>query len=906
MPDGELRADYDRDSRLTLSAREYGARHTGPGAIAVANADADRRRWPASVSPGPRIMLDHERQTKSGADDELLPLKVLINSAAAVAGKTLLLRVSADHAVRTRIYDDRGIILPTPNAARPGEHPLPSPGDYRLEARSFPGSPFGQAMTFQTRFVDDDVEEIQFRLELVARDSSGADTILDSGRFSLAPILFPSHDGRASRLYICANPGTLAAVTDVREALRRIGGVTLVEVPLDVSNGDNWLQDQFQPGLAQAADGWRHVIVHLPRTRSDFVGQGSPRNLADFVRSHFPARNVALIDDFWERTLTFSDAGGARHSLTYRETTRLANAMNAAVTILRDLNGIGLRLDPPSSPVRAERWSEARRAVGPHAFQLRDRIRMAMTSAPAPERSNLQARDADISSRVALLNRLLPVRTAPERFVLPVRGRAVEVAGETADRLFARVVQAESGANFGGNIESTPPTPDAPLGKLAIGNATFSTGDFMDPQLRRLLHKQKQPVVEFDTSWLDVGHLDEVLAFVPDQRSDRGFAALRASSALALDILHAAAAQYQFGLPTIHPDRGRYHPSSVSRRIMNVGTSPVTRLARGKHWRQSIPPPTAADPFPDRADAPRLYQELSRAFEGTGRGPNVPVRRYWAGPGEPRSYAADMTAFEILYLERDNAGNSTNAFVEDQYLQPVEDILQREFRGCRIFPMPVIFDLVRDVSLWERSAGEFTTSAFTPNVVNLQAVNGHLLVPRPYGPRMRPDDAIAVLTSVLGDWRPLAPLARRLTRRFLRNAGLETTIVWIDRQALVRAPENGPVLYAGLENLAELAVAFQDGFPGLPLDQIRHRIRQGNARHFTANDELREGWRRFTFNEGMVDLFEAYIALVADALGTPLHFVDSWFYHVRFGGIHCGTNVIREPPRRGWPRWWTV
>jgi protein-arginine deiminase (PAD) len=109
-----------------------------------------------------------------------------------------------------------------------------------------------------------------------------------------------------------------------------------------------------------------------------------------------------------------------------------------------------------------------------------------------------------------------------------------------------------------------------------------------------------------------------------------------------------------------------------------------------------------------------------------------------------------------------------------------------------------------------------------------------------------------------------------------------------------------------LENLDQVADAFADGFPGLSHADIKARILQDNRRSFNPDETLRTGWRKFTINEGMVDLFEAYIQLVALSLGLTLHFVDSWFYHVHFGGIHCGTNVLREPERGQIPNWWAV
>lgn len=47
----------------------------------------------------------------------------------------------------------------------------------------------------------------------------------------------------------------------------------------------------------------------------------------------------------------------------------------------------------------------------------------------------------------------------------------------------------------------------------------------------------------------------------------------------------------------------------------------------------------------------------------------------------------------------------------------------------------------------------------------------------------------------------------------------------------------------------------------------------------------------------MVDIFETYIQAVAEEIDAPVFWIDSWFYHVHAGGIHCGTNVLRMPSR---------
>ena len=57
------------------------------------------------------------------------------------------------------------------------------------------------------------------------------------------------------------------------------------------------------------------------------------------------------------------------------------------------------------------------------------------------------------------------------------------------------------------------------------------------PELRRFLHAQKvQSPVEIFTDWLAVGHVDEILSFVPAD-NDKGFKLLLASPSKARAVL---------------------------------------------------------------------------------------------------------------------------------------------------------------------------------------------------------------------------------------------------------------------------------------------------------------------------------------------------------------------------------
>jgi len=80
-----------------------------------------------------------------------------------------------------------------------------------------------------------------------------------------------------------------------------------------------------------------------------------------------------------------------------------------------------------------------------------------------------------------------------------------------------------------GDLEATPPGPGAPRGRLLVGSPR--------PSFRTLLDAQEaQPRLSIDTSWLAVGHVDELFAFVPSDTA-RGWSLVVADPAGALKLL---------------------------------------------------------------------------------------------------------------------------------------------------------------------------------------------------------------------------------------------------------------------------------------------------------------------------------------------------------------------------------
>jgi hypothetical protein len=96
-----------------------------------------------------------------------------------------------------------------------------------------------------------------------------------------------------------------------------------------------------------------------------------------------------------------------------------------------------------------------------------------------------------------------------------------------------------------GNLEVTPPVRSRdgrrfPWGRIYYGAGR--PGEEFDSRVRRFLDAQKvQAPIQVDTNWLTVGHVDEVMTFVPAP-GPKGFKLLLASPRLAFRILRAAAA----------------------------------------------------------------------------------------------------------------------------------------------------------------------------------------------------------------------------------------------------------------------------------------------------------------------------------------------------------------------------
>ncbi len=104
------------------------------------------------------------------------------------------------------------------------------------------------------------------------------------------------------------------------------------------------------------------------------------------------------------------------------------------------------------------------------------------------------------------------------------------VHGASGDRigLAFRIAEQNVSRAYGGNLELIPPYTNHPIGRIVVGSMPSNQVSFLTRQ------EVQGPVVQLDTTWLIVGHVDEFMSFVPDTS---GFARVFASPTKAKLIL---------------------------------------------------------------------------------------------------------------------------------------------------------------------------------------------------------------------------------------------------------------------------------------------------------------------------------------------------------------------------------
>ena len=891
MSQYELHADYDRDGRVAADKNEYALRDRTPGAEVTPNVDRDDRALPAKVADNPKPTLDWELQTKLAQDNE--PARLIVRAVQPIGPDTqLFLRATGHLREHVRLSDrfGRGIAMEGYSDFRLA---LAGPQEeFLVETDVFGATPLAGS-------VEGVKEPRAIRLTLIANERGKEPVRLDTGTFTLPQLMVLDDLAPAERLYIAlvANDDNLPSILEV-EAAGQKAGVAVLRIPLEVNYDDAWVQDQFQLAWCRTVKGPRRFILHLPRSRSNVAWVGISINLAPFVAKHFPSKDLGLIEDFWRRTFRITDVGGAAHWMNLEESQYAYLEMGRGLKVRLTLLQMGaeliskLGLGEKSAEAKELKAFQGDVSVLEGFGQVRPLQRfVSKLLGKAIEKASDSQRKATLEERKRRLGERVSAALGglrmPRPGVLEIPAgpqKKVEIDDAEATRLYDRLEVAHDSTNFGGNIECSPPLPKYLNGKVVVGNASVESGGAVDSDLLNfLIGQESQEVVEIDTSWLKVAHVDEVMSFVPHKSGAAGFAIIRGSSGLGIALIREALRAYRSELSVNDPHQPPL-PKLPEVRETVRGTHPVTMMLRGRHWTH-LHPKEAFEPL----EPPLMFQQLSE-WHDLVISPMERDERYQPGPLKAtdlekegvRRYPAHMSVLEFDFIE-----SGANDEIETNFLTPLEEELTTKFQGVPVLRVPLLFD---EPGRSQNADGQLelnfrrSVGSFLPDAANLQVLGYTVLIPRQYGPRMMPEHAAEVVGAVLAEQWPEFK-APKLNARWFASRGLDKSICWL-REESDRQLAHGVTKIAGW---------FKDGFPkGTEIKEVARRIQAANPGSIRADGKLREGWQRLVIPENTVDLFEACIAAVLDQSGIQVEWVDSWHYHVHGGEIHCGTNVLRR------------
>jgi hypothetical protein len=776
-----LHADYERNGTLDATEAEHLVRLLRPGAILLANLDiSDMSRLPSPPPADLVKLLDANDDDTNGADDERQLAKALVDGPTGIASraKTVVMRVDANDAARIRAFTTfASHVASAVGFGDPGRTEIdvmggvtaPDP-DFRLEAITLPGDPRFPAPTGAT--------------------PSRPLPVPPAGKSGPFSAKLPSGSS-GSPIFSKRAPADVWA-----ELVHQDSGETDLKSPRDVA------LFTIAPflllcGIEPATRVFVVNAVDIPDPSGLFAGNHNfVHDLAEACQAVFGA--VAV-------------------SLPANESAPFTPSTPAATGPFYLIDGAKFPDSTPGNTLRfADPWAQ-------------DEIEIGYCFAP------------HASMHVVLhckRNRGLDAWVHAE---LPGPGMGL------FDGLHAPNASSDS-LHYGGNLEATPPvkvaTPAlsagaagpaikahraAPFGKILLGD---SSARKVDGDYRTFLIAQHvQPALPVDTSWLQVGHVDEFISFVPDS-SPKGYKMLF-GSVKAMNVLLKEASKVPISSGRTHFHRGKWTDGV---KVTDYDETSVEDLLK------------KAKAFNDRVRNEKLipiYQRLQTGLH-LAESDIIHVPTYFTPPATP---------------------------------------------APKLSKTPTV--------------------AQTVGMVNMLVLGSHLMIPKPFGPRMEVADAQAVLERAFkqlgikspvvlpstGDVRWVEPgeLPERMVCYYTdapSDADRQNIIDHILNSSVALSPANAALVAA---RAAEIAAANATN-PAL-MSQLVPAI---TGTPFSV-------WLRITVPDSKVDLIEAYMLSVLSPLGCQVHFVDDWFYHFQLGEAHCATNAVRELQEDRDPkRWWDI
>jgi len=633
---------------------------------------------------------------------------------------------------------------------------------YFIETQTFAGSPL---------LASDDSVTIGFRIV----DGNGVVLLdrpkLPQGDIRTADVILLGDDATAQRVFMCDVGENGPSISEL-SAAAKVAGIPLTIIPIEIGNGDAWIQDQFQICYTATQQASQMIILHLPRLGNDSAIMPGTANLRNFVETYFPSDDIGIIKDFWTLPIVISDGVGGTATLTLPQSYLAYKLVSTAPRILRALSNL---LSATNKNIKLElpMWDDI------FAVRLRiDDLLVKLVASNTTDKDQL-AQIGDARAAVEKLSTVLASDGGSVKLKLSVGNdvKTLTYTSENSERLkksFADIAALHSSTNYGGNIEVSPKMKDAPYGKILAGSVTSADlKNFLTS--RGALH----PLVTVYTDWLEVGHIDEIASFIT-QSGD--FSLVRASPKLALHMLDKLVDLQKKGVL-------------------------VTRLMRGKKWvhkavagaTDPIRPPNAWFNFvtSPRYDLTPFDTPIPQATQPKfGDGAYHDDRQFMVlnrMKEVDTLYLATITCADLLDICRDSNRTIEDFFLADGYAysdevynqkayssaafaasrdeilpKRLDKVIGEAFPGTKVYWMPVLFDRMRS------DFGD-QVSAVTPAMINFQTLNNIVAIPRPYGPRMRISDAVTFINDI---FKTQGYPTITIDENYIRRRGLDKTWHW--------------------------------------------------------------------------------------------------------------------------------
>ncbi len=732
--------------------------------------------------------LDKERAMRKLSDKEMYSLMISNIDEEVKVNKDLLLEISYDQDLY-KFLDKSGKAVAIPDK---NKLTIDLKHEKRFGTKGRGIQFFVEAQTFTGSSVLPDKTDTQVSFRLLGTNQQVLQqfTKINNGTIMPSNLILVSDQAPAHRLLMCELEENQPSVQDVKSAVGKTG-VPITFVPSTVGLGDTWLQDQFQLGYTSAGKNPMQVIIHLPRMVNDSALYHTTPNLKNFVDQYFPSKSVGVLKDFWIKIIEVKDGAKEPVKMGVAVSYILFKEFSFIRRVLNFIFGQIERIDPSQKSKHNEfDYSDlfaVRLAVNESYNQLKG-----YTNVKEDQRQTITALKSVVDNVSSTLN-LVDAKSM--RLMVVTGDNKIETFLYTEENkgllneIQTELYEVHSPGNFGGNIEVSPPMKGMRYGKIM-------TGTIHSKELKKFLVTREpfQPLASVYTDWLTVGHIDEILCFLKDTSSTEAFSICRASPRLGVTLLE------------------RLKESKVKNVL-------VTRLFRGKKWIHEATGGNTASHLPpngyiDHVNAKISHYDLS-GFSKKFTTPSTD-NYYDSAFHDDRKfmvlnlmtkvdarYAAFMSIEDTIEQTR-----VTNRAIDDFFLTGdyhfaddvpyvhyytserykkeavpgiVDKILKKEFSSVPVLQIPVIFDKVANFSL-------SSTKAFMPDMVNLQTLNQHLLIPRPYGPRMKSIDAIQFMKGFLSTQanKKLSSFCdAQLNEVFISKNQLDITYHWTSKNEKV-------------------------------------------------------------------------------------------------------------------------